>query len=140
MNASILVAEDDELIRSTIRRSLEQRGYDVCEAANGAEAIRALRAEPFDLVITDILMPEKDGLETIRHLRKELPAVKIIAISGNENQLFLDSASGLGATRSLAKPFRPSELLELVAELLEPAPVGAEAVNPAIPPTPRATS
>lgn len=115
---TILVAEDEEGIRQLIRQSLEQKGHDVCEAANGEEALRALRTIPFDLVITDIFMPERDGLETIMYLRKEMPDVKIIAISGMENRLFLDNASGLGATRVLPKPFRPSQLLELVDDLM----------------------
>ncbi len=100
-------------------RSLEQAGYDVCEAANGDEAIRALRATNFNLVVTDILMPEKDGFETIMYLRKEQPGTKVIAISGGENRLFLESAAGLGATRILTKPFRPSELIQAVKELLQ---------------------
>lgn len=115
---SVLIAEDDEAIRGLVRQCLEGAGYDVCEAANGNEALRALRAMPFDLVITDILMPEKDGLETIVFVRKHRPQTKVIAISGNQNQLFLNNACGLGAARVLTKPFRPRELLDLVTELL----------------------
>jgi len=75
-------------------------------------------------VVTDILMPERDGLETIMYLRKQLPEVAIIAISGLENRLILDNAKGLGATRILAKPFSPSDLQSLVAELLGPPSTG----------------
>ena len=129
MSTSILVAEDDESVRDVIRRSLEQAGYSVCEAANGEEAIRALDAVPFDLVITDILMPERDGLETILYLRRSSPRTKVIAISGAANDLFLTDAAGLGAARVLTKPFKPDELLSLVAETLASAP-DSGAVSP----------
>ncbi len=125
MPHSVLIADDDGAIRAVIRRSLEQAGYSVCEAASGAEAIRALRAGSFDLVITDILMPDQDGLETIIHLRKQRPHTKVIAISGAPEELFLASALGLGAARSLAKPFRPADLMALVHDLLGPLPAPA---------------
>lgn len=118
MAQNILVAEDDEQVRSVIRMALESNGYDVCEAANGEEAVRACQTAPFDLVIADILMPEMDGLETIMFLRKEMKDVKIIAISGSENQLFLNNAAGLGATSILPKPFSPAQLLTAVREAL----------------------
>jgi CheY-like chemotaxis protein len=124
VSQNILVAEDDEGVRHLIRRSLEQAGYDVSEVANGAEAIRAAHATAFDLVITDILMPETDGLETIVHLRKRSPGLRVIAISGYENALFLADARGLGATRVLTKPFKTADLLALVQEVLgQPTPV-----------------
>lgn len=81
MPPSILIVDDDAPIRSVLRRKLEQYQYDVCEAADGNEAIRALETTRFDLVITDIIMPEKDGIETICFLRLKQPEVKIIAIS-----------------------------------------------------------
>ena len=123
VNQNILVADDDASIRLLIRHSLERAGYDVSEAVNGVEAVRAVHAAAFDLVITDILMPEMDGLETIVHLRKRKPALKVIAISGYENALFLADARGLGAARVLAKPFKPSALLALVHDLIGQEPV-----------------
>lgn len=120
MPLSILVAEDTEDVRRVIARVLERHGYDVCEAANGEEAIRALQTVPFDLVITDILMPQRDGLETIMYLRKQMPRMKVLAISGAENQLFLANASGLGATEILPKPFTPDQLIAKIGELLGP--------------------
>lgn len=119
MDHNILIADDDEPVRHLIRAGLEGAGYDVAEAANGVEAIRAANATPFDLVITDILMPEKDGLETIVHLRKRSPGLKVIAISGYENALFLADARGLGAARVLPKPFKIAELVAMVRDLLE---------------------
>lgn len=118
MGLRILLVEDDAEIRRILRRSLKDEGYEVHEAANGDEALRAFQAEPFDLVVTDILMPERDGLEIIVSIRREVPGTKIIAISGAPNQdLFLDNAAGLGAARVLAKPFSPRQLTALVKEM-----------------------
>ena len=122
MAQSILVADDDDRVRYTIRARLEQAGYDVHEAATGAAAIQALYALPFDLIITDILMPDRDGLETIMHARKRTPHVKIIAISGAADGLFLANAAGLGAHGVLAKPFKTDDLLVMVRDLLQPVP------------------
>lgn len=118
MPPSILIVDDDAPIRSVLRRKLEQYQYDVCEAADGNEAIRALETTRFDLVITDIIMPEKDGIETICFLRLKQPEVKIIAISAPSNQLFLESARGLGAERVFTKPLKLAELADAVQELL----------------------
>lgn len=118
MPPSILIVDDDAPIRSVLRRKLEQYQYDVCEAADGNEAIRALETTKFDLVITDIIMPEKDGIETICFLRLKQPEVKIIAISAPSNQLFLESARGLGAERVFTKPLKLAELADAVQELL----------------------
>ena len=118
MGASILVVDDDDQIRSVLKRKLEQCHYDVCEAANGKEAIRALETAPFDLVLTDIVMPETDGIETVRYVRKHQPHIKIIAISGLGNDLYLESVSGLGAARVFQKPLKLAELAEAVDELL----------------------
>lgn len=121
MPRNILIAEDDDQVRRVIRLALERAGYDVCEAADGEEARRALGVAPFDLVITDIVMPGKDGLETIMFLRRNHPGTPVIAISGHDNPLFLSNAAGLGATHVLAKPFTPSRLLDLVARVLAEA-------------------
>jgi len=122
--ARILVVDDEELARFTIRDILETAGHEVAEAENGNEAISAHNANPFDLVITDIVMPEKEGLETIVELRHDHPKLKIIAISGgggtrNEDYLklttdLLNLAEDLGADNILAKPFSKDELLECV--------------------------
>ncbi len=124
MSRSILIVEDDAEVRHLIRRTLENGGHDVCEAANGLEAVSAVKATPFDLVITDILMPELDGLETIIYLRREVPGTKIIAISGTQNELFLRDARGLGASATLTKPFQPAALLDIVNRQLQPVGVG----------------
>ncbi len=118
MGASILVVDDDDQIRAVLKRKLEQCHYDVCEAADGKAAIRALEAAPFDLVITDIIMPDTDGIETVRFLRKHQPQVKVIAISAPSNELYLESAAGLGASRTFQKPLKLAELAQAVETLL----------------------
>jgi CheY-like chemotaxis protein len=117
MTRSVLLAEDDDQIRRVMRQALEQAGFDVCEAADGREAIDALGVTSFDLIITDILMPERDGLEAIQFARRQQPRARIVAISGNNSELNLTNASGLGAMRVLSKPFTPTQLITLVNEI-----------------------
>ena len=118
--ARILLIEDDADSRTTLRRVLERAGHTVFEAANGQEGIERYRTTPTELVITDILMPERKGLETIMALRREFPAVKIIAVSGGIGPLdFLHVAARLGAQRTFAKPFDYRELLAAVQELVQ---------------------
>ena len=87
------------------------------EAANGAEGAEIYRSSPPDLIITDILMPDQDGVEALLDLRQSLPGVKTIVISGNAQE-FLPIAKDLGAHRTFAKPFQQSEILEAVSDLL----------------------
>lgn len=118
----ILVIDDDDQLRQMIRQILERSNYEVLDAPNGKVGIDIYRREPLDLVITDIFMPEKEGLETIRELCREYPDIKIIAISGGspktEGFSSLQFAKGFGALRTLAKPFFREELLQVVRELL----------------------
>ncbi len=118
MPSRILIVDDEAPVRRVLRRKLEQCGYDINEAADGKQAMRAVDQQPPDLVITDIIMPEKDGIETILFLRKRRPGVKAIAISAPSNQLFLDSARGLGAARAFEKPLNLAELAAAVKDLL----------------------
>jgi CheY-like chemotaxis protein len=124
--ARILVIDDDGQVRGAIRRILERADHTVLDAADGETGIRVYRERPTDLVITDIFMPERDGIETIQQLRREFPGVKIIAISGGDRTQTVDlrkDAELLGASRSLRKPFELTELLKAVSELLgEPRP------------------
>lgn len=119
--ALILLVDDDAAIRGSLARILERAGYDVDTASNGHEAIAAMRRRQADLVITDILMPEKEGMETIIQMRKEYPRVPLIAMSGGgivDAAHYLDSASNLGADRTFQKPIDYRELLEAVDTLL----------------------
>jgi CheY-like chemotaxis protein len=114
----ILVADDQAEVRSFIRAALESEDYVVAEAADGKQAMRHARSEPVDLVITDLVMPEQEGIETIRALRLELPDVRIIATSGAFNGQFLGMAKLLGADGALSKPFSLEALLAKVEEVL----------------------
>jgi CheY-like chemotaxis protein len=122
--AVVLVIEDDEHLRRLLRTVLERAGYTVEEAANGAAGLKQFSIRPADVVVTDIIMPEKEGLETIIELKRDYPHVKIIAISGGGAALdaqYLPSAKALGADRTLEKPFEPREVIEAVGGLLREA-------------------
>lgn len=121
--STILLVEDDGTERALIRSALEAAGYQVQEASNGTEALRQYRLAPTGLVITDILMPEKDGLETIWALTREFPDVPIIAMNENDETLdYLRLARFFGADRVLRKPFLMNELLKMVREELQRGP------------------
>src|SRR2546426_9091101 len=112
---SILVVDDYDLIRTSLRRILQDAGYEVFEASDGRQAINQMRENAADLVITDLVMPEQEGLETIRSLRSERPDLKIIAMSGGQ---YLAAAEKLGADLTLPKPLRAEKVLEAVRKLL----------------------
>jgi DNA-binding response OmpR family regulator len=117
----ILVIDDDEAIRLFIRRVLEHHGYEVIEACNGDEGIRTYREAHPDLVLLDLYMPEKDGLETLRELRLDSPPPKVVTMSGGGPKYdvtILQSARFLGSQSALVKPFSIGELLELVRGML----------------------
>ncbi|MFQ5774253.1 MAG: response regulator [Kiloniellaceae bacterium] len=122
--ACILVVDDEEPVRTTLRQMLEKAGHQIFEAANGEEAIRVFEDLKIDLVITDIIMPEKEGIETIVGLRQTAPDLKIIAISGGGrtgNMDFLQLAKKFGANGVLAKPFAVQAVLDAVNSVLEQA-------------------
>lgn len=119
--ARILIIEDDNEVRDYLESVLTRAGYEVCSAANGMEGVQLFRRVPADLVITDIIMPEKDGIETILDLRHGNEKLKVIAISGggrSEPENYLHSARLLGADRTMKKPFTNQEMLAAVADLL----------------------
>lgn len=120
MGKRILLVDDDPAVRDSVAMVLEGAGFVVDQAEQGATALRLLQAQAPDLVITDILMPQKEGIETIREIRLVLPNAPIIAISGSADTgvNFLKMAESLGATATLAKPFEAKEMLELVNRLL----------------------
>jgi DNA-binding NtrC family response regulator len=123
--ARVLVIDDEEQVRTLIREVLEGAGHEVMEAGNGREAMKLYEANPTNVVITDLVMPEQDGLEIIRELRRRFPAVKIIAVSGAQQKLNLDLlyvAEKLGALRTMEKPFDIRKLVALVEELLKDKP------------------
>jgi DNA-binding response OmpR family regulator len=123
--AHVLVIDDDDHVRSLVRRILEAAGYCVTEAADGQQGLEAFLAEPPDVVITDIFMPKREGLETIMALRREDRSVRIIAVSGGGERGALEhlqTADKLGAMRTLCKPFHRVDLLAAVEEAIH-APV-----------------
>jgi DNA-binding response OmpR family regulator len=119
--SKILIIDDDPAARRMISRVLMDGQHQVIEAQNGVEGVRLYRAEAPDLIITDIIMPEQEGIQTIAEIRSTNSTVGIIAISGGgsgDGDLYLSMAEELGADAVLAKPFRPSELVALVDGLL----------------------
>ena len=122
--ARILIIDDDFQIRCLFRQVLEGKGHQVLDASDGRSGIDMQRREPADLVITDIVMPDKEGLETIRDLRRDWPEVKIIAISGGGKIVpgeYLHVADKFGAHRGFEKPIHLDEMMDAVNELLAEA-------------------
>jgi DNA-binding response OmpR family regulator len=110
----ILVIDDDHMVRYALSRILQRSGYDVVTASDGKRGMMLAREELPDVVITDIIMPEQEGIETIGLLRHQYPQIKIIAISGGgriRNVDFLEMARSLGADDVISKPFEADELL-----------------------------
>jgi len=121
--AHILVIDDEVQIRDVLRTVLERVGYQVTEAGDGNEGLQIYAEGGIDLVVTDIIMPEKGGIDTIMDLRRDFPDVKVIAISGGGmcgDVSYLDMALGVGADRAIGKPFVLDDFLESVEELLSP--------------------
>lgn len=123
--ARILVVDDEVGIRTLVRNMLVRDGHEVTTARDGVEALQVVDREAIDLVITDLIMPEKEGVETITELRRRFPAIKIIAMSGGGMggaADYLRMARALGAGQTLSKPFTRDALLNLVGAALRPAP------------------
>lgn len=119
--ARILVIDDNEQICTFLAKALGQDGHEVWTARHGDEGIARFREASAEVVITDIFMPEKDGLETVRELRRLSTEVRIIAISGgcSTGLEYLDAAALFGAARTLVKPFLASDICRAVREVLE---------------------
>ena len=121
--ARIIVVDDDPAIRTIIAETLRGKGHDVMTADEGRIGLALARNAPVDLLITDLVMPGMEGMETIRRFHKEFPGVPIIAISGKGDLgNVLDTAIRLGAVKTLAKPFLIPELLALVEAVLPASP------------------
>jgi CheY-like chemotaxis protein len=118
----ILVIDDESEIRKLFIKKLAGRGYEIIEACDGKEGIKLCHKTRPDLVITDIVMPEKEGIETITELKREFPDIKIIAISGggrNAPDAYLQLAKNLGVDRTFSKPIDWPELIKTIRELLQ---------------------
>jgi CheY-like chemotaxis protein len=119
--AQILVVDDEAQIRKLIRLVLQQENHMVAEASNGKKAIQHIQDAEINLIIADIVMPDMDGLELIREIRKIHPEIKILAISGAGRggpELYLKLAEHIGADAVLQKPFTPQQLSEKVSGLI----------------------
>lgn len=121
MRKEILLVDDDKLIRRLLMKILENAGYSVIAAANGVSAIEHFQKQPFDLVIMDLIMPQKGGVETIAEMLQFRPDQRFIAISGGGRSLtsdFLNSLKPSGIARTLGKPFSSKTLLKTVTDIL----------------------
>jgi DNA-binding response OmpR family regulator len=122
--AKILIIDDDKMVRDTLRMILAEAGHQIFLAGDGKQGLKAFTELTPDAVITDILMPEKEGVETIRDIRKLSARVPIIAMSGGGrvgNMGFLAIAKQVGATKTFTKPFDPDQVMDAVTELLKAA-------------------
>jgi DNA-binding NtrC family response regulator len=119
----ILLIDDDELVRLALCEILENAGFQVRTARSGQEGLAAFDVDTPHVVITDIVMPDCDGLEVIMSIREQAPATRIIAISGGGNTLpmkdCIEFARNLGVARAVQKPIRPEQLVQLVQEVLD---------------------
>ena len=119
--ANILVVDDEPLVVETLSNAITCKGHTVVTAANGVQGMEKFSQGKFDLVITDIIMPDKEGIELIMELKRHAPGVKIVAISGGGrtgNVEFLKMATKLGAVASLKKPIRLAEFYKVLSESL----------------------
>lgn len=119
---SILVVDDEAELRDVVSRVLMDAGHRVTTAVDGKEAIARMGGEAFDLILTDVIMPEKDGMQVITEARRKQPQVRIVAMSGGGHiprDQYLRIASGLGAHAVLAKPFTSRELIDTVTAVFE---------------------
>jgi len=120
--ANILIVDDSSVTREMLRDFLEADGHSVVEASDGIEAIELLNAHKFELMITDLIMPRKDGMEVIMDIKKENRSIKIIAISGGDESfqasMYLGVTNKLGADLVFEKPFVSQEIVQAVKQLL----------------------
>ena len=117
----VLVADDEDMVRMVVKQTLVKAGIDVVEASNGREALEMQASDPSDVLITDIIMPEQEGIETIVQMRKDYPDLPIIAMSGGGRigaTDYLQAAKEFGARHVLEKPFDRKELLLAVQDCL----------------------
>lgn len=127
----VLIIDDEEDIRDALRRVLERAGYRVRDAEDGADGLKQMQQRPADIIITDIIMPKLNGVETIAAMREQFPGARIIAISGGGNfgvtdyqpnaittSAYLAAANQAGAHIILTKPFESADLLKAISELM----------------------
>jgi CheY-like chemotaxis protein len=116
--ARILIVDDDLSVRQLLTAILDDAGYSTAQAENGRDAISQIQNASFDLIITDLVMPEQEGIETIKLLRRDFPQIKVIAMSGAFGGDYLRIAGYLGAHNTLQKPVSVEALLQAVEDAL----------------------
>ena len=127
--ANVLLVEDEPLVLETLSSAIKSSGHTVVTASNGVLGLKRFAEQQFDLVVTDIIMPDKEGIEMILEMRRQKPDAKIVAISGGGrtgNVEFLKMAESFGAMATLKKPIRLAELLKVLSEYLGDGPATAE--------------
>ncbi len=120
--ATVLLVDDDDSIRMSLKKALEIGGHESLTAENGLDALAILKERPVDLIVTDLFMPDMDGIQFALQLRREAADTPFIAMSGGgvyQNMSMLDVAGKMGAARTLEKPFDVSDFLDAVREALE---------------------
>ena len=134
----VLVVDDEEIVRESCRRSLTDAGYTVRTVESGRAALKACRAESFDVMLTDLKMPEMDGLEVARAVREEFPDVRVVIITGYPSRESTAQAKKLGIFDYLEKPLSPERLSEATAAALARPPASIAPVAKVEAPTPEA--
>ena len=119
LGPKVLVVDDDAAVRDLVAAMLETGGYEVSIASNGREALSMLADGGFEVIITDLVMPEQEGIETIKLIRRDYPLVKVIAMSGAFGGDYLRIAGYLGAHGTIAKPLRIQTVLDTVESVLQ---------------------
>jgi CheY-like chemotaxis protein len=114
----ILVLDDDDAVRRLLHETLTDAGYQVLSARDGREGMRLVAEQPFDLVVTDLIMPGQEGIETIGNLHRDFPSIRIVAMSGAMDSGYLKTAERLGAHAALRKPIDSQDLLRTIRDLL----------------------
>ena len=120
----VLVVDDSADIRGMLQAQLEMEGFEVATAPDGARALALLGRQRTDLIITDLFMPDKDGIETILGIREKYPAVQIVAMSGWDSRQgsdYLKVAREIGAVRTVKKPFELTDIVKIVRDLMPPS-------------------
>jgi DNA-binding NtrC family response regulator len=120
--SKILIIDDDDFLRKSYAAALKQQNFEVVELADGCKAIQIINAEAPDIVLTDILMPDCDGIEVISRIREHNKAINIIAMSGGgriDSAFYLDMATALGVVAVFEKPFSLNKLLETLKSILD---------------------
>ena len=115
----IVVADDEPGLRLLLAATLTGAGFEVLQAGNGLEAVRLCEGGRVDLLLTDLVMPDHEGLETIRRMRQERPHIPVVAMSGAFDGGFLEVARAMGAAAVIQKPFTPEQVVKVVSRVLD---------------------